>query len=160
VRCACLYGAKDGFAVLWRAVRWRSGLTRSWLAWGAFDVLAKNNRLRDFFHRFAALPALPLQRDVGFRFAQLQIPLQDSFGALDDLAGLPLFRKLGILVLERPISTSAPAKKSACGNQVDFALAVVVRLSVLQVYDSDQLVPQWHGHGQERLVKVLLRVSN
>jgi hypothetical protein len=142
MRCACLPScAKDGFPVLQRAAcGGATDLTRFGLAWGTFDVVAKNNRFRDFFHRFAALPALPLQRDVGFLFAQLQIPLQDSFGALDDLPGLQLFGKLGILSLEPRHFNFRAYQKSYRGNQMDLALAVVVRLSVLQVYDSNQLV--------------------
>jgi hypothetical protein len=154
VRCACLpSGAKDGFPVLqWAACDGAADLTRSWLAWRTFDVVAKNNRFRDFFHRFAALPALPLQRDVGFWLAQLQIPLEDSFGAFDDLPGLQLFGKLGILSLEPRHFNFRPYQKSDRGNQVDLALTVVVRLSVLQVYDSDQLVSDSTGTDRNCLV--------
>src|ERR1700682_6229294 len=69
-------------------------LTRFWLARGSFDVIAQDDRFRDFFHRYAPLAALPLQRDIGLLFAQLQIPLQDSFRALDDF---PRFQLLGKL---------------------------------------------------------------
>jgi len=94
----------------------------------------------DLRHRFAALRALPFERNVAFLFAHLQIPLLDSFGALDDFSGLQLFAKLGILSLEPRHFNFRVNEKSYRGNQMDLALAVVVRLSVLQVYDSNQLV--------------------
>jgi hypothetical protein len=53
-----------------------------------------------FFHRFRPLPALPFERNLGFWFAQLQIPLQGSSGALDDFPRLQLFGMLGILSRE------------------------------------------------------------
>src|SRR6266851_8622841 len=115
-------------------------LTRFWLARGTFHVVAQDDRFRDFFHRFAPLAALPLQRDIGLLLAQLQIPLQDSFGALDDLPGLQLFGKLRVLSLESSHFDLGAYQKSNRGNQIDLALAVVVRLPVLQVYDSDKLV--------------------
>jgi hypothetical protein len=54
------------------------------------DFLAQDHGFRDFLHRLAHLLALPLQRAVGFFFADFHLALQDSLGALDQLARFEL----------------------------------------------------------------------
>jgi hypothetical protein len=51
-------------------------------------VLAQNDGLGNLSHRFTFLPALLLQSKVGLLLAQPQIALQNSFGALHNLACL------------------------------------------------------------------------
>lgn len=45
-----------------------------------------NDGLRNFFHGFPHLAALPPQCQIRFFFADLQFALEDSLGAFDDLA--------------------------------------------------------------------------
>jgi hypothetical protein len=52
----------------------------------AFQLVVQNNRLRDFFHGFAHLLALPLHGAIRFFLADFQPALQNSLGALHKLS--------------------------------------------------------------------------
>jgi len=56
------------------------------------NLFAQYDGFGNFFHRLALLPALALDAEISLFFGEAKVALQDSFGALDDLAGLQLLR--------------------------------------------------------------------
>jgi hypothetical protein len=64
------------------------------------DFVVEENRFGYFTHGLPSLPALALQRQVGFVFADLQVALHNSLGALHDFARLQPCRKLHVFAFQ------------------------------------------------------------
>ena len=120
-----------------------------------FDLFAQQNRFSDFLHGFLAFAALALEREIGFVFVHGEIALQDSLRAVDEAARFGQLRELRFFGFqERPLNFGTN-QETDYGEETDFALAVKVRLAVLQIYDSHQTVAGQHRHGEQRLITIL-----
>src|SRR5580698_5731980 len=62
--------------------------------------IAQHDCFRNLLHRFALLPALPLQSQISLLFIQPQIALQNSLGTLHNFPGLQLFCERGVRLLQ------------------------------------------------------------
>ena len=97
-----------------------------------FYFVAEHDRFGNFFHRLALLAALPLEREIGLLLGESEIALQNSLGALDDLARLELLRKCRVCVLEAGHFDFCTHEKSDSRDQANFAAAVDVMLTMLE----------------------------
>src|SRR6185503_8322335 len=118
------------------------------------EVVAQHDRFRDFLLRLPTLPALPLDGEVGLFLGDSEIALKDALRALDDLPCLEPLGQLRVLDFE-PRHLDLGADEEADGrDELDVLPAVVVRLTMLQVDDADQLAARQHGHREEGLVAI------
>ena len=62
--------------------------------------IAENDGVGDLLHRTPPLLAFPLQHDVGLFFGDVQIALQNSFGAFHQFAGFKKAGQLRVLAFE------------------------------------------------------------
>ena len=67
---------------------------------GALDFVGQEDGFGYFAEGFAALAALALEGKVGVFFADLEIALEDAFGALHGFARVELFGEFGVCAFE------------------------------------------------------------
>jgi len=61
------------------------------------QIFAEDDCFGDFLHGLLPLPASSLRSQTGVFFTELQIALQNSFGALDDFSGFEAFQELRVV---------------------------------------------------------------
>jgi len=90
-----------------------------------------------------------LECEICFFFGQLQIALEDTFGALEGFAGAELFGEFGVGTFEASHLDFSADEETDGGDEANFALAVGVRLAVLQIDDADEFVAAENRDGEE-----------
>src|SRR5271169_623557 len=63
---------------------------------GAFYFFGEDDGFGDLLHGFAGLAALLLESQVGLLFGDVQVALQDAFGAFQELASFQALGELGV----------------------------------------------------------------
>ena len=121
---------------------------------GPFNVVAEDNGFGNFLHRFAALPALTLQGQVGLLFAETKVALQNAFCPLDELARLELTKQVRIHFLEAGQFDLGSDQKTDGGDQAHLAPFIDVRETMLEIDDAYDAASTHHRHGKESLVTV------
>src|SRR4030095_6391838 len=118
----------------------------------AVEIIGQQDGLSDVPLGSPPLPALSLDGEIRVFFADAEIPLQDAFGAIDDLARFEPLRQLTVRALE-PRELDLGADEESDGrDQLDLFPAVLVRVSMLKVDHRHQPSAAEHGHREKRLV--------
>src|ERR1700733_14311499 len=102
------------------------------------EVFRKNNGFGNFLHGLAPLAAFPLQREISFFLAELQIPLQYSFRAFNDLASFELISEVDVLRFEARSFNLRTHEKAEGGNQTNLAPSVFMAGPILHIDYTDQ----------------------
>src|SRR5258708_22384462 len=121
------------------------------IRFGARNGVAQHNCLGDVFHRLSHLLTLALDFLIRLLLADAEIALQKALGPLHQSAYPQPLRQLRVLLFQPGHLSLGTHQETDGRNQPNFALAVMSRLTVLNIDNADQPSPADQANQEEGL---------
>jgi hypothetical protein len=102
---------------------------------------------------------LALEGEVGVFFGELEIALEDAFGAFHGFARVKLFGEFGVGAFEACEFDFGADEEADGGDETDFALTVNVRLAALEIDDADKFVSTENGNREKGFEAILWKFA-